>query len=611
MTQDRFKLEFADLAVQVFRTLYPDAYRSAGDTSVFNRDQVIELCEKPKDPSMGRFALPVFRFGKLLSDSPPKIASSVAARINELLSANASKLIIAESVAGFINVRTDSAIQAQATIGQILTEGESYGTSREGDGQTILVEYSSVNIAKPFGIGHLRTTILGNSLRKVFLCLGYKVVGINFLGDWGTQFGKMIVAYQKWAVQEGTDIENVKDLVKLYVRFHEEAEADESLNDLARRAFQKLESGDKEMLNLWHRFKEVSLKEFERIYRVLDVEFDVVTGEAALNDKMDAVIDRLSAAGLTSLSEGALVVDLKDEQLPPALLKKQDGATLYATRDVAGLVERWEQYKFSESLYVVAAAQSDHFKQAFKVIAMLEEAENLPESGRMTGRVKHIPFGWIKFGDKNLATRKGNIIYLEDVLTRATEMAVEKIMEKNPELLKGSDKSALGDYPRIAEDIGVGAVIFSQMSVRRQKDVNFVWEEVLSFEGETGPYLQYTHARLSSLIRNGKISTFADIDYSLLTGEEEQRVIELLADYPQIIKDAARDYEPYLITSHLLKLASAFNKFYQRKDETGRIDKIISDDSERTRARLALVSAVRSVIASGLGLLGLKAPEEM
>ncbi|MDF1544594.1 MAG: arginine--tRNA ligase [bacterium] len=606
-------MQFSATAALAFRELYPEAYQATGDSQVFAASDIAAMIEKPKDASMGRFALPVFRFSKLLGAKPPEIASSVSGKVNNLLADSAeAALISTESIAGFINIRTEPKAQAQETIGRILEQREKYGADNSGRDQTVLVEYSSVNIARPFGVGHLRTTILGNSLRRVFGKFGYNVVGINFLGDWGTQFGKMIVAYQKYAGEENTNKEDVKDLVRLYVRFHEEAEKDDSLNDQARKAFQLLEQGDAEMLHLWEQFKNVSLKEFHRIYEILGVEFDVITGEAALNDKMEPVIERLKKANLTSISDGALIVDLKDDQLPPALLKKQDGATLYATRDIAGLAERWEKYHFAESLYVVGSSQADHFKQAFKVMAMLEEAEGLPEEDRMTGKVKHILFGWVKFGDKTLSTRAGKIIFLEDVLIRATELAMEKVAEKSPELIEQStQKSGLGDYPKIAEDIGVGAVIFSQMSVRRQKDVSFIWEEVLSFEGESGPYLQYTHARLSSLLKNGGLEITPDIDFSLLVGDEEQRVIELLDDYPQVLKDAARDYEPYLITAQLLKIAAAFNKVYQRKDETGRSDKIISDDLPRTRARLALVSAVRTVIADGLYLLGLKAPEKM
>jgi arginyl-tRNA synthetase len=433
----------------------------------------------------------------------------------------------------------------------------------------------------------------------VFLKLGYDTMGINYLGDWGTQFGKMIVAYSRWGESEEPSI---AELMDLYVKFHVEAEKDPQLDEQAREEFKKLEDGNKGAEDLWQRFKTISLKEFDRVYKKMRIEFDWITGESFLNDKMEEVIARLEKAGLTSISEGALVVDLHDPQLPPCLLRKADGATLYATRDIAGLLYRWKTYPFDEMLYVVGSAQSDHFKQVFKVVEMLEEAEGTPPEKRVTGKAKHIEFGWVKFGDQAMATRKGTIILLDDVLNRAIELAREKIREKNPDLKKFEETAAM---------IGIGAVMFSQLSVRRQKDINFDWDEVLNFEGETGPYLQYTHARLCSLLRNFPNEVSASIDIRLLEREEEKRVLELLADYPDAIADAARSYEPNLVSTHLLKLAGAFNKVYQRKDDQGRIDRIISDDPNLSAARIALVRVVQIVIGDGLSLLGMQAPEEM
>ncbi|UCE25153.1 MAG: arginine--tRNA ligase, partial [Candidatus Zixiibacteriota bacterium] len=369
-----------------------------------------------------------------------------------------------------------------------------------------------------------------------------------------------------------------------------------------RQAFKNLEDGDAQTAELWENFRTISLAEFQRVYSLLGVEFDWITGEAFLNDKMEPIIERLTKAKLTSVSEGALVVDLHDPQLPPCLLKKADGATLYATRDITGLLYRWNKYRFDQALYVVGTAQSDHFKQVFKVVAMLEEAEGIKADEGAASKAKHVDFGWVKFGDKVMATRTGNIVLLEDVINRAVELAGEKIREKNPNL---------PNMEQAAVMIGVGAVIFSQLSVRRQKDVAFDWDEVLNFEGETGPYLQYTHARLSSLIRNYESDLTADVDVSLLDKEEERRVIELLADFPQAVQDAARGYEPNYISTHLLKLAGAFNKVYQRKLGDGKIDKIISADSALSAARMALVKSVQTVIGEGLYLLGIQAPEEM
>jgi arginyl-tRNA synthetase len=389
----------------------------------------------------------------------------------------------------------------------------------------------------------------------------------------------------------------------LYVKYHQEAEKDPALDDEAREAFKKLEDGDPETTELWKQFKDISYEEFDRVYKLLGVEYDLVIGESFLNDKMDALVERLEAVGLTKVSKGALIVELDDPNLPPALLRKADGATLYITRDLAGAVYRWDTYRFDESIYVVGTSQSDHFKQCFGVLALLEEAENTPADGRMTGKMTHVDFGWVKFGKKTMATRAGNIILLDDVISKAVELVKDIIKEKNPDI---------ENIDETAHMVGVGAVVFSQLSVRRQKDVNFSWEEVLNFDGETGPYLQYTHARLCSLIRNYDIEITPEIDYSLLDQEEEKRVIEhLLADYPQAIKDAARQYEPFMIVMYLLKLAAAFNAVYQRKTPDGRIDKIVSDNKELSAARMALVRAVQSVLNSGLGLLGMRAPEKM
>lgn len=604
MEKDKYKLQFASVVSQAFRDLFSDAYKTTGDNQVFDREYVYEHLDKPKDPALARFAFPVFRFGKLLGDKPPSIAARVAEHCSKLLKSdrNGGPLVTVSSTSGFLNATIDSRTLASETLSQILSSESAYADSNVGQGRKVLVEYSSVNIAKPFGIAHLRTTILGNSLRRIFKKLGYDVVGINFIGDWGTQFGKMIVAYKKWG--EGVDLDQnpVEQLYRLYVRFHEEAKSDTSLDDEARRQFKLLEDGDQEAVDLWSRFRDLSLREFEAIYQRLGIDFDVITGESALNDKMESVIERFRSAGLTSISDGALIVELHDDRLPPCLLRKADGATLYATRDLAGLVHRWEEYRFHESLYVVAVSQSDHFAQAFKAMQLLEEAEQLPPDKRMTGRVRHVDFGWVKFGDKGMSTRAGTIIFLEDVLNKATDLARTIIVDKNPDLK---------EIDRTAEMIGVGAVLFSQMSVRRQKDVNFVWEQVLSFEGETGPYLQYTHARLCSLLRNYGREISSEIDADLLDGSEEKRLIEHLADFSAAVVDAGRLYDPNLITTYLLRLASGFNKLYQRKDDNGRIDRIISEDAKLTAARIALVKSVQIVLREGLRLLAIEAPQEM
>jgi len=412
----------------------------------------------------------------------------------------------------------------------------------------------------------------------------------------------MIVAFRKWGDESLLQEEPVKRLYDLYVRFHQEEERDSKLSDQAREAFRDMEEGDSEAIALWQKFKDYSMADFNRIYDMMGIKFDYQTGESFYNDKMEQVIDRLSRAGLAVKSEGALIVNLEKYDLPACLLKKADGATLYATRDITGILYRWETFNFEKALYVVGSAQRDHFRQVFKVVELLEEAERVPPQNRIAPRLVHVEFGWIKLEDAMMSTRKGNIIFLEDVFAKAISLAREKILEKNPDLK---------EIDRTARQIGLGAVIFADLATRKEKDVNFDWDKVLNFEGETGPYLQYTHARLSSLMRNYSDKIDSDIDYSLLNKPEENRVVDLLYKFPFVVFEASGIFEPYLISSYLLELAAAFNKVYQRKDENGRIDKIISENQLLTSARMALVASVRTVIRQGLYLLGIEAPEEM
>ena len=605
MDKEEKKEKYARSISATFQHCYKDIFEKIGENEVFNPWVIMDYLEKPKDPKMGRYSLPVFRFTQLLQSKPPDISKLIADESESFLREEFKSSIPGTIIAtgSFLNIVENPSSLAQDAIAEILNKHENYGRGIIKNQQPVLVEYSSVNIAKPFGIAHLRTTILGASLAEIYKKLGYNVIRLNYLGDWGTQFGKLIVAYRKWGSDLSLDDPTLIDkLFDLYVKFHIEAKKNESLEDEARRVFKALESGDKETFYIWDKFRSISLKDYERIYKAIGVEFDLITGEAFLNDKMEPIIERFKQAGLTSISDGALIVDLQDAQLPPCLLRKADGATLYATRDITGAFWRKDEYDYQKSLYVVANSQSDHFKQVFKTIAMLEDAENLPADERIADKVCHVDFGWVKFGDEVMSTRAGNVINLEDVVKKAVDLVKEKIAEKNPNLA-AIDKTA--------KMVGLGAVKFSQLSVKRQKDVNFNWEAVLSFEGETGPYLQYTHARLCSLMRKYNTKIDADIEVKRINDEEEQRVIELLADFPESISDAARNNDPYFVAIHLLKLASAFNKFYQRKTENNQVDKIISDDAELSKARMALVKSVQIVIKEGLRLLGIQAPEEM
>ena len=603
MSMDKFKSDIATATAAAFEMAFGDIKESGPDLFIFHPEQIYGRLEVPKNPEMGSYALPLFELAKMLKRNPAEINEKLTESQNSFVRGHPEYSHLSFiAVGGFNNARIGTETLARETLSSVLDQTCKFGSSDEGRGKKIVIDFSSPNIAKPFGIGHLRTTAIGNSLYRIFEKLGYKSVGINHLGDWGTQFGKMIVAFRKWGNRNELQDNPVLKLYNLYVKFHQEEEKDPSLSDEARDAFKNLEQGAPDETELWRMFKEYSLTAFKKTYDLLGVHFDHYTGESFYNDKMIPVIERLQKAGLTEISQGALIVELEKFGLPPCILRKADDATLYATRDITGILYRWETFHFEKALYVVGSAQRDHFKQVFKVVELLEEAVEIPVDKRCAHRLEHIEFGWIKFADKMMSTRKGNIIFLDDVLDKAVALARSKILEKNPNL-KEIDKTA--------RQIGIGAVLFADMSTRRQKDVNFDWDTVLNFEGETGPYLQYTHARLSSLLRHYGRNVTADIDFALLDRPEEYRVLDLLYKFPGIVSEAAALYEPYLISSYLLELGAAFNKVYQRKDESGRIDKIICDNVRLTQARMALVESVRIVIKEGLYLLGIDAPEEM
>ncbi len=546
---------------------------------------LLSKLEVPKDSSLGDYAFPAFLLAGVLKKKPVDIAADIAARMDgeryRVVGPYINRVISPSEVAG-------------AVLPAIHEAGNAYGNQTVGTGKNIVIDFSSPNIAKPFGVGHLRSTAIGNSLYRIYTKLGYTCIGINHLGDWGTQFGKMIAAYLKWGDKAELERNPIKHLYDLYVRFHDEEKRDLSLAEEGRDWFKKLEDGDEQAVTLWLLFKDYSLKEFRRIYDILGVEFDHYTGESFYNDKMDAVIERLTEAGLTKVSEGALIVDLQEYGMNPCLLRKADGATLYSTRDLAGILYRHREYDFYKALYVVGVAQREHFQQVFKVIELLGEG--------YADRLVHVDFGWIKFADKAMSTRSGTVIFLEDVIGTATRKAAEIIKEKNPNL------SNLEETARV---IGVGAVIFADLGVKKNKDVNFSWEEVLNFEGETGPYLQYTHARLSALMRKCGREISAAVDFDVFTSPEEKELMMHLYRFGAVVELAANKYEPNLIGEYLLELAAVFNRFYQRKDADGRLVKIISENERETAARMLLVSAVRTVLQEGLRLMGIEAPDEM
>ena len=571
------------------RRVYPD--NLAAISGALNIDEsgleefIRSKLEVPKDSKLGDYAFPTFVLAGALKKKPPEIAGELAGALDSRRY---------RIVGPYINRIVSAAEIAENILPVIFRERDGYGSQAVGGGRTIVIDFSSPNIAKPFGVGHLRSTAIGNSLYRIYEKLGYRSIGINHLGDWGTQFGKMIAAFTRWGDRKELEKDPIRYLYGLYVRFHREEKTDPSLEEEGRAWFKKLEDGDATAVSLWTLFKEISLREFRRIYDILGVRFDHYTGESFYNDKMDEVIDRLTQAGLTRLSDGALIVDLEKYAMTACLLRRADGATLYATRDLAGILFRHREYGFYRALYVVARAQQEHFKQVFKVIELLGED--------YADRLVHVDFGWIKFEDKAMSTRSGTLIFLEDVISTATKKATEIIREINPDL---------PNLDQTARMIGVGAVIFADLSVKKHKDVNFSWEEVLNFEGETGPYLQYTHARLSALERKYGKAITGDVDFGLFDSPEEKDLLLQLYRFGSVVELAADRYEPNFIAEYLLELAAVFNRFYQHKDADGRLVKIISENQRETAARMLLVTSVRTVLREGLRLMGIQTPEEM
>ena len=545
-------------------------------------EEVVKTIEVPPQPEFGDFAFPCHGLAKVLKKNPAQIAAELASSI-----AAGDGVKKVQAVAGYVNFWVDRSCAAREVLKTIFDKGASYGSSTLGNGKTIVIDYSSPNIAKHFGVGHLRSTAIGHSLYRIFRKLGYKTVGVNHLGDWGTQFGQLIAAFKKWGSEEKLQQDPITHLFELYVRFNKEAKGNPEMAEEGRSWFKKLEDGDPETRKPWQHFKDLSLKEFERIYAVLGITFDYYWGESFYNDKIEQVIKLLEKKKLSRLSEGALVVDLSAYDMPPLLLRKKDEATLYSTRDLAAATHRWEEFQFDRSLYVVNVAQDLHFKQLFKTL----ELAGFDWSSRMV----HISFGWVKFGDAVMSTREGNIVFLKDVLEKGIELAEKTIREKNPDLK---------DLDKTAKMIAVGAILFADLSTRRHKDITFRWEEVLNFEGETGPYLQYTHARLASLLRKYGKPVKGEVNFGLISSETVWPVVRQLGNFPSTVLAAAEAYEPSFIASHLLDLAKAFNAFYQA-------ERILTDDAAATGAKILLCFCVKSVLKEGLYLLGIESPEEM
>ena len=544
------------------------------------------LTVPPRD-EMGDYAFPCFVAARSLRKSVVEIAAELAGKIET--GETIAKVIAAGPYVNFF-------IRREAFISWALKkaheEREKFGRSDVGRGRTVVVEYSSPNIAKHLGIHHVRTTVIGNALYQIYRALGYDVVGINFLGDWGTQFGIIIAAYKKWGTPETLEGDAVANLNELYVRFNDQAKADPALRDEGRAWFKKLEDGNAEAVALWKKFREISLAAFAEVYKVLDVKFDVVSGESEYAKLMPDTIARLENMGLAEIDDGALIVDLSAEKMPPVLLRKSDGATLYDTRDVAAAEGRWNKYHFTRMIYVVGGDQKLHFRQIFKVLEKMGYA--------WAKDCIHVDFGVIRIRTKEgiaakMSTRSGDIIMLKDVLREAVDRVRQAIEKKNPEL---------ADKEKVAEMVGIGAVIFNDLKRQRIKDVDFDWETILSFEGDTGPYLQYAHVRLCSILRKYGKPVTADVNFARLNEPEDFSLVKALDNFGAVIRRAAEMCEPSVVSQYLLDLCSRFSNYYHKHQ-------VVGEDAELTAARILLVDVLRQTIANGLALLGIKAPEEM
>ena len=538
--------------------------------------------EQPPDASLGDYAFPCFALARQLRKDPKIIAEGIAARFRptELLEK-------AEVTGAYLNFFINRPKFIEIALSNAAKQGDSYGTSDEGRGKTVVIDYSSPNIAKHLGVHHLPGTVIGQGLYNIYTALGYDCVGINHLGDWGRQFGEIIVAYQLWGSEEELERTPVTHLNSLYVKFHDEAGQDPSLEDRARITFKKLEDGDPETRALWEHFRDVSVQQFEKAYRLLRISFDHYVGESFYNDMTADVIQRLQSSGLARESEGALIVDLSEYGMPPALVQTSAESTVYHTRDICAAQYRFKTYNFHRMLYVVGSEQRLHFKQLFKVLELM--------GYKWVKRCVHVDFGLLRFKDGKFSTREGRVILMHEVLERAISLARSIIEEKSPELDNKED---------VAVAVGIGAVKFADMRARRTKDVIFDWDKVLSFEGETGPYLQYTCVRLSSILAKQGEGVPQDFDASLLTEPEELELARLVDAYNGILRRAAGEYEPSILASYLIQLATVFNHYYHNH-------RVLCDDVELRGARLVLVSVLRSILRSGLALLGIETPERM
>lgn len=555
-----------------------EAARLAADAAGVDVKEIFENLAPPPDENMGDVGFPCFTLAKKLRNAPQKIAAELAGKIQPT---DRIQRITADGP--YLNFTFNRESYMTETLNAVAVQSAGFGASDQGAGKTVVIDFSSPNVAKPFGVGHLRSTIIGASLGRIFEHLGFRVVGVNHIGDWGTQFGNMVAAWKRWGGEETFQGDVVKNLYELYVRFHKEAEGDEVLAGEGRKYFNLLEKGDEETRKIWRRFIDASMSEFERIYELLDVSFDHVLGESFYNDKMDAVVEKAREKGVLVESEGAMGVDL-GEELGFGMMLKSDGSTVYLTRDLAAAYYRREEFGADRILYVVGAPQSHHFNQLRETLRKLGES--------WADGVVHVPFGHIL----GMSTRKGTLVFADDFIDEATTRAMKIIEEKNPDLENREE---------VASAVALGAIVFNDVGQRRIKDIEFDWNRMLSLEGDSGPYLQNVHVRIAGILRKHDGQAPEKADVSALTEPEEFRLAREIARFPEIIKRAADEYEPSVIASYLIDLAHAFHRFYQKH-------KVLQAETETLRdARLRLITAVKTVTARGLEMLGIKPIERM
>ncbi len=557
-----------------------------GKITNLEADTLESFIETPPDDKMGDYSFPCFRLAKELKKAPQMIAEEFAEKI-QLDSEVISKV---EVVGGYVNFFVKPEVISRSVLEAIHQEKENYGKGKEGEGKTVVIDYSAPNIAKPFHIGHLRSTVIGGALYNVYQALGYRTIGVNHLGDYGTQFGKIIEGYKRWHDEYDIEKNPIDELTKIYVRINQLCKEDESVLEACRENFRLLEQGDPYCTELWNRFKDLSLKEFQRVYDLLGSKFDSWNGEAFYIDKTQEVIDILEKNHKLVESEGARIVDLSEYNMAPCIIEKTNGSTIYATRDLAAILYRARTYDFDKCLYVVAYEQNLHFRQIFEVAKYLDLDEKYIKG------LEHVPFGMVRLKTGKMSTREGNVIKLEEILQEAIQRAREIIQEKNPDLENKEE---------IAKRVGIGAIIFNDLANSRVKDEIFDWDTILNFQGETGPYIQYIFVRTKSVLEKANyLPEFAKLDFDVLSDEYSQKVMKLLYQYHDILKQVIDKNEPSILSRYLIDLAKAYSVFYNE-------NKIIVEDQKQKDARIYLTYAVNLVLESGAKLLGIQMPDKM